>query len=184
MEVHRFKIDGLLEFIPNVFKDERGEFVETYNQPLFSSLGLKDTFIQDNQSISHKGVFRGIHLQSGDSVQGKLVRVANGSVIDFAIDLRPESKTYGEWESLLISSKIGNQFWIPPGFGHAFLSLEDNTMFCYKCTNVYDPNAQVCIRWDDTDLNLDLNVYLDGQPLISPKDMEGISFKQYSKKYK
>jgi dTDP-4-dehydrorhamnose 3,5-epimerase len=183
MQINKFKIEGLLEFIPNVFKDERGEFTETYNQPLFSSLGLKDTFVQDNQSISQKGVFRGIHLQSGNSAQGKLVRVANGSVIDFAIDLRPDSKTYGEWESLLISSTIGNQFWVPPGFGHAFLSLEDNTMFCYKCTNVYDPNAQVCIQWNDKDLNLNLNTYVDTPLLISPKDMDGISLTEYTKRY-
>lgn len=183
MQINKFKIEGLLEFIPNVFKDERGEFTETYNQTLFSSLGLKDTFVQDNQSISQKGVFRGIHLQSGNSAQGKLVRVANGSVIDFAIDLRPDSKTYGEWESLLISSTIGNQFWVPPGFGHAFLSLEDNTMFCYKCTNVYDPNAQVCIQWNDKDLNLNLNTYVDTPLLISPKDMDGISLTEYTKRY-
>jgi dTDP-4-dehydrorhamnose 3,5-epimerase len=181
MKVNKFKIDGLLEFIPSVYKDERGEFTETYNQPLFSSFGLNDLFVQDNQSISHKGVFRGIHLQSGASAQGKLVRVANGSVIDFAVDLRPNSKTYGEWKSLLISSEIGNQFWIPAGFGHAFLSLEDNTIFCYKCTNVYDPNSQVCIKWDDIDLNLEINKMIDAPILVSPKDLEGISLKKFMK---
>lgn len=181
MQVNKFKIEGLLEFIPNVFKDERGEFTETYNQPLFSSLGLNDVFVQDNQSISQRGVFRGIHLQSGDSAQGKLVRVSRGSVIDIAVDLRPDSKTYGEWESLLISTEIGNQFWVPPGFGHAFLSLEDNTTFCYKCTNVYDPNAQVCIQWNDPDLNIKINEIVDIPILLSPKDLEGISLKEYTK---
>lgn len=180
MKVNKFKIEGLIEFIPNTYKDSRGEFTETYNQQLMASLGLTELFVQDNQSISHRGVFRGIHLQEGWSAQGKLVRVSRGSVIDFAVDLRKDSPTYGQWQSLKLTADLGNQFYVPAGFGHAFLALEDNTTFCYKCTNLYDPISQVCIKWDDEDLNLNLESYIDGDILISPKDLEGISLKKYT----
>ena len=181
MIVNKFKIEGLLEIIPNVYKDERGEFTETYNQQLLTEFGLTDKFVQDNQSISHKGVFRGIHLQYGKMAQGKLVRVSKGSVIDFAVDLRKESPTFGEYISLLISAELGNQFWIPAGFGHGFVSLEDDTIFCYKCTNLYDPISQVCIKWDDEDLNIEELKGIDSSLIVSTKDQEGISFREFKK---
>lgn len=181
MIVNKFKIEGLLEIIPNVYKDERGEFTETYNQQLLAEFGLTDKFVQDNQSISHKGVFRGIHLQYGKMAQGKLVRVSKGSVIDFAVDLRKESPTFGEYISLLISAELGNQFWIPAGFGHGFVSLEDDTIFCYKCTNLYDPSSQICIKWDDEDLNIEELKGIDTSLIVSTKDQEGISFREFKK---
>lgn len=153
-----FKIDGLIEFIPNVYRDSRGEFIETFNENVLRELGFTEHFKQDNQSISKAGVFRGIHLQLDPFAQGKLVRVAKGSAIDYAVDLRKDSPTFGEWESVELSATEGNQFWVPPGFGHAFVALEDDTIFCYKCTEVYAPNHQVAIRWDDRDLELDIPI--------------------------
>lgn len=183
MKVNKFKIEGLLELIPNVYADDRGVFVETYNKETLSKLGLDLNFVQDNQSISHKGVFRGLHLQTGDSAQGKLVRVSRGAVIDFALDLREGSKTYGEWESILLTEGKQNQFWVPPGFAHGFISLEDNTIFNYKCTGLYNKSAEECIRWDSPELNIDLSDYIDSDPLVSPKDLVGLTLTQYTEKY-
>tara|TARA_B110000285_G_scaffold56088_1_gene63825 strand:- start:753 stop:1319 length:567 start_codon:yes stop_codon:yes gene_type:complete len=182
MKVNKdFKIKGLIEFLPSVFKDERGEFIETYNVNAFKIAGLPDTFVQDNQSVSHKNVFRGIHLQMGSSSQGKLVRVSKGSVIDYAIDLRQDSPTFGKWESILLTAEKGNQFWVPAGFGHAFQSLEDDTIFCYKCTNVYDKASEVCILWSDEDINL--TVDSPSKIQVSAKDEEGITLLEFSNKY-
>ena len=153
-----FKIHGPIEFIPNVYRDSRGEFIETFNENVLRELGFTEHFKQDNQSISKAGVFRGIHFQLEPFAQGKLVRVAKGSAIDYAVDLRSDSPTFGEWESVELTAEQGNQFWIPPGFGHAFVALEDDTIFCYKCTEVYAPNHQVALRWDDIDINLDIPV--------------------------
>lgn len=174
----KFKIEGLIEFQPNVYVDNRGQFIETYNEEILSNFGFTHHFKQDNQSISKRGSFRGIHLQIGDHAQGKLVRVAKGSVIDYAVDLRLESPTFGKWESIIISSDLGNQFWIPARFGHAFVALEDNTIFCYKCTEVYAPNHQLSIRWDDEDLALNIDIPA-AELEISEKDKNGISLKEY-----
>lgn len=183
MKINKFKIEGLLEFIPNIYGDDRGVFVETYNKETLLDSGFDFEFKQDNQSISHKGVFRGLHLQLGKSAQGKLVRVSRGSVIDFALDLRPGSETFGEWESILLTEEKQNQFWVPPGFAHGFISLEDNTIFNYKCTEVYDKEAEACVRWDSPELNIDLSEYIDTDPLVSPKDLEGITLTQYKERY-
>jgi len=177
---NKFKIEGLLEFQPNVFTDDRGQFIETFNEDVLRSLGFNEHFKQDNQSISQIGVFRGIHLQSEPHGQGKLVRVAKGSAIDYAIDLRVGSPTYGQWDSVLLTAEKGNQFWIPNGFGHAFLSLEDDTIFCYKCTEVYAPNNQVTIVWNDNDIKLDVSDHID-TPLISDKDHLGLYLPEYTK---
>lgn len=186
MKVKKFKIEGLLEFIPNTYADDRGEFTETYNESVFKSHGLTDPFVQDNQSISHEGVFRGIHLQTGDSAQGKLVRVSKGSVVDFAVDLRLDSKTYGHWQYLVVSAEKGNQFWVPSGFGHAFLALEDDTIFCYKCTKEYDKSSEVCILWSDSDINLTIDRSLlsdNSKPIrVSEKDELGITLSEYTSK--
>lgn len=175
-----FKIKGLLEFQPNVYGDDRGQFIETFNEDVLRSLGFNEHFKQDNQSISQRGVFRGIHLQSEPHGQGKLVRVAKGSVIDYAVDLRLGSPTYGEWESVKLTAEQGNQFWIPNGFGHAFLALEDDTIFCYKCTDVYAPDHQVSIMWNDTDINLGVSSQIDIPLLISDKDQKGLYLPEYT----
>lgn len=173
-----FKIDGLIELQPNVFGDSRGQFIETFNEDVLREFGFTHHFKQDNQSISAAGVFRGIHLQSDPYAQGKLVRVARGSVMDYAVDLRPGSSTFGQWESVYLSAEQGNQFWIPAGFGHAFLSMEDDTIFCYKCTDVYAPNNQVSIRFDCPDIALELPEGFDVQ--LSEKDKEGLYLPEYA----
>ena len=181
MQINRnFEIEGLIEFRPNIYGDNRGQFVETYNRELLSELGFKEDFKQDNQSISKANVFRGIHLQLDPIAQGKLVRVAKGKAIDYAVDLRPNSPTFGQWESVILTPEDANQFWVPAGFGHAFMALEDDTIFCYKCTEVYAPNHQVALRWDDTDINLEMNGIT---PEISEKDEQAISLKEYTKQY-
>tara|TARA_B100000767_G_scaffold268810_1_gene289666 strand:+ start:864 stop:1445 length:582 start_codon:yes stop_codon:yes gene_type:complete len=188
MEVRKFSMSGLLELKPGKFEDERGEFIETFKSSKLREIGITDEFLQDNQSVSKKGVFRGIHLQTGDSAQGKLVRVSKGAVVDFAVDLRPGSSSYGEWTYILLSAHVGNQFWIPAGFGHAFLALEDDTIFSYKCTKEYDKSSEECLLWTDKGINLtiDKSILLQfgiSDILVSEKDKEGITLDEYSKKY-
>jgi len=180
MEVNTFKIEGLIEFQPKIFTDSRGQFIETFNEELLGSLGFNHHFKQDNQSISKAGVFRGIHLQLDPHAQGKLVRVAKGCAIDYAVDLRQGSPTFGEWQSVELTAEKGNQFWVPAGFGHAFLAMEDNTIFCYKCTEVYAPNHQVSIRWDDKDIALELPIQnVD----VSEKDQNAIYLTEFVNQY-
>lgn len=176
-----FKLKGLIEFIPRIFKDDRGQFIETFNENALRELGFNEHFKQDNQSISKAGVFRGIHLQLEPFAQGKLVRVAKGSAIDYAVDLRPDSPTFGEWESVELSAEVGNQFWVPPGFGHAFVALEDDTIFCYKCTEVYAPNHQVAIRWDDKDIDLDIPI--DNLELSDKDIIQSLYLTEYVREY-
>lgn len=188
MKTIKFDIDGPIEFRPTIITDERGQFIETYKESLFKKHGLSEKFVQDNQSISKKGTFRGIHLQVGKSAQGKLVRVSKGSAIDFAVDLRIGSKTYGKWIKVILKATQGNQLWIPAGFGHAFLALEEDTIFSYKCTKEYDKSAEECILWTDNDLDLTVDPGLMvrheiGHLLISSKDQKGISLKEYTEKY-
>lgn len=183
MKINKFKIEGLLEFIPNIYADSRGVFVETYNKETLAEQGFDFEFKQDNQSVSHRGVFRGLHLQLGDSAQGKLVRVSRGSVYDIALDLRKDSETFGEWQGILLTEGKQNQFWVPPGFAHGFISLEDNTIFNYKCTEVYNKEAEECVRWDSTELDIDLSKFIDTDPLVSPKDLLGLTLTQYKEKY-
>ena len=176
MQINKnFKLEGLIEFQPQIYRDERGEFIETWNEDVFHKLGFYQQFKQDNQSVSAKNVFRGIHLQLGHAAQGKLVRVARGSVIDYAVDLRKDSKTFGQWESLKLTSEQGNMFWVPAGFGHAFLSLEDNTIFSYKCTEVYNPKYEVCVKYSDEKIGLELPTDI----LVSDKDQQGISLNEF-----
>lgn len=180
MQFRKTFIEGPVEFTPDIHKDDRGNFTETYSQILLEKNGFNYKFIQDNQSTSKKGVFRGIHCQLPPYTQGKLVRVVKGKVIDFAIDLRRTSDTYAQWESVILDGEKGNQFWIPPGFGHAFYTLEDDTIMTYKCTNLYDKEHEVCIDYTDEDINLPLKDLKD--LIISDKDSKGISFMEFNKK--
>ncbi|MEZ0487218.1 dTDP-4-dehydrorhamnose 3,5-epimerase [Fibrella aquatica] len=166
MQVRQTAIDGLIELIPRVFEDERGHFFESYNKPLFASLGLPFDFVQDNQSFSTKGVLRGLHFQNEPFAQGKLVRVITGQVLDIAVDCRPESPTFGKYETFLLDAKLANMAWIPEGFAHGFVALEDS-IFSYKCTNVYNKQAEGGIRWDDPDLNINWGIT---DPNVSEKD--------------
>ena len=168
MHVRQTAIDGLIELTPRVFEDERGHFFESYNKPLFASLGLSMDFVQDNQSFSVKGVLRGLHMQNEPHAQGKLVRVITGQVLDVAVDLRPDSPTFGQHETFLLDAKIGNMAYIPEGFAHGFVALEDS-IFSYKCTDVYNKGAESGIIWNDPDLNINWGI---ADPIVSEKDQE------------
>jgi dTDP-4-dehydrorhamnose 3,5-epimerase len=170
-------IEGLLIIQPRVFADERGFFMETYKKGDFVKAGINEEFIQDNHSFSSKGVLRGIHLQKDPYAQGKLVRCVKGSVWDVAVDLRVESETFGKWYGLEITEKNKTMFYIPPGFGHGFLTLQDNTHFFYKCTNEYNPDADSGIIWNDDDLNIEWPLKEDFS--LSDKDIVLQSFKKY-----
>lgn len=168
MQVRQTAIEGLIELIPRVFEDERGHFFESYNKPLFVSLGLPMDFVQDNQSFSVKGVLRGLHMQNEPFAQGKLVRVISGQVLDIAVDLRPDSPTFGKYETFLLDARLANMAYIPEGFAHGFVALEDS-VFSYKCTNVYNKAAESGIIWNDPELNIDWGVK---DPIVSEKDQE------------
>ncbi|GAA4456087.1 dTDP-4-dehydrorhamnose 3,5-epimerase [Nibrella saemangeumensis] len=166
MQVRQTSLEGLIELIPRVFEDERGSFFESYNKPLFASLGLSMEFVQDNQSFSTKGVLRGLHFQREPYAQGKLVRVIAGQVLDVAVDLREDSPTFGQHEAFLLDAKINNMVYIPEGFAHGFVALEDS-IFSYKCTNVYNKTAESGLIWNDPDLNIDWGI---DSPIVSEKD--------------
>lgn len=168
MQVRETAISGLIELIPRVFEDERGYFFESYNKALFTSKGLPMEFVQDNQSFSVKGVLRGLHMQKEPFAQGKLVRVITGQVLDVAVDLRPDSPTFGQYETFLLDANLANMAYIPEGFAHGFVALEDS-IFSYKCTNVYNKESETGIIWNDPDLNIDWGVT---NPIVSEKDME------------
>lgn len=164
---------GLFELEPTVFSDGRGYFFESYNKTVFANLGIIADFVQDNQSLSQKDVVRGLHFQAPPFAQGKLVRVITGAVLDVALDIRKNSATYGQFHTVLLTAENKKLFWIPPGFAHGFATLEDNTIFSYKCTNVYNKASEGCVLWNDTDLNIDWGVV---NPIISEKDKNGTAW--------
>jgi len=167
MEIITTPLEGLLIIKPDVFEDERGYFFESFNQEKFLKAGLDIKFMQDNESKSRKGVLRGLHYQAPPFAQGKLVRVMRGSVLDVAVDIRKHSPTYGKWESIVLSGQNKWMYWIPPGFAHGFATLEDDTIFFYKCTNVYSKISEGSILWNDPDMNINWEV---NDPTISDKD--------------
>lgn len=150
-------IEGLYIIEPAVHGDNRGYFTETYNKRDLEEAGLKADFVQDNQSMSVKGVLRGLHLQK-NYPQGKLVRVIKGTVFDVAVDMRKGSKTYGKWFGVEISEENKKQFYIPEGFAHGFLVLSDTAEFCYKVTDFYHPNDELGIAWNDPAIGIDWGV--------------------------
>lgn len=175
MKVTRFDIDGPLEIEPRVFGDARGFFMESWSRRAFAEIGIDVDFVQDNHSRSARGVLRGLHFQQ-PCAQGKLVRVATGRAWDVAVDIRRASPTYGRWAAVELSSERNNLFWVPPGFAHGFLSLQDGTDFLYKCTETYAPEHEHAVRWDDPDLAITWP--LEGiVPQISPKDQAAKSFR-------
>ena len=176
MEKITVGIEGLLLFNPKVFKDERGEFFETYNYEKYASQLPNVNFVQDNLSKSHKNVLRGLHFQLPPFEQGKLVQVIKGRALDVAVDIRKNSKTYGHYFSVELSEINKIQFWIPPGFAHGFLSLEDETLFAYKCTNNYSPGHEKTILWNDPQLNINWG---EIQPIVSLKDLQGVPFNSF-----
>ena len=164
-------IEGLHIIEPAVFPDERGYFMETYNQRDFEEAGLGMTFVQDNQSMSVKGVLRGLHFQK-QYPQGKLVRVVRGKVFDVAVDLRKDSQTYGKWFGVELSAENKKQFYIPEGFAHGFLVLSEEAEFCYKCTDFYHPGDEGGIRWDDPDIGIKWPLEEGTELVISEKDQK------------
>jgi len=177
MEISTTQIEGLLIIEPRVFKDERGEFFESFNQKKFDE-ATKNAyqFVQDNQSTSVKKVLRGLHFQRPPFAQGKLVRVIKGAVLDVAVDIRGNSQTYGQHFSIELTADNNKQLFIPPGFAHGFLALEDETIFAYKCTNFYDPNSEVTIQWNDPKLNINWGL---NKCLMSEKDKVGLDFSKF-----
>ncbi|MBQ6575139.1 MAG: dTDP-4-dehydrorhamnose 3,5-epimerase [Lachnospiraceae bacterium] len=162
-------IEGLLVITPKVFSDERGYFMETYNIADFTEAGIDSVFVQDNQSASKKGVLRGLHFQI-QHAQAKLVRVIRGKVFDVAVDMRKGSATYGKWFGLTLSEENKKMFYIPKGFAHGFLVLSDYAEFTYKCTELYHPNDEGGIIYNDPDIGIDWPIE-DGMELIfSDKD--------------
>ena len=162
-------IEGLYVIEPTVFKDERGYFMETYNQNDSKEAGLNMTFVQDNQSMSVKGVLRGLHFQK-QYPQGKLVRAVRGTVFDVAVDLRSDSKTYGKWFGVTLSAENKKQFYIPEGFAHGFLVLSDEAEFAYKCTDFYHPGDEGGLLWSDPEIGVDWPIEPGMELIISDKD--------------
>lgn len=182
MNIIETKIPDLLILEPKVFGDDRGWFMESFNLKTFNSaleergLTVPD-FVQDNHSMSELGVLRGLHYQLNPFAQGKLVRVVQGKALDVAVDIRQDSPTFGQWVSVELSSENHRQFWIPAGFAHGFLALENNTQFLYKTTNYYNKESERSIVWNDEDLSIDWqNDRLDLK--LTEKDLNASSFKE------
>jgi dTDP-4-dehydrorhamnose 3,5-epimerase len=174
MEVIPTEIPDVIVLQPRVFSDSRGYFLETYNKRTLGELGIDHTFVQDNQSHSHKGVLRGLHYQV-EQGQGKLVRVLQGEIFDVAVDLRPGSKTYGKWVGVQLSSSTNRMIWIPRGFAHGFYTCSESADVLYKVTDFYAPKHERTLLWDDSDVGI--RWPLVGDPILSDKDRAGHSFR-------
>jgi len=177
MEVKKFPLAGLIEFVPRVFADDRGVFFETFSAKLMAEARADVQWVQDNQSNSKKGVLRGLHFQRPPHAQAKLVRVGQGRALDVAVDLRPASPTYGQHQLVELTAASANMLYIPVGFAHGFMALEDHTIFLYKCSDYYAPTAEGGLRWDDADLNISWGTEV--QPLVSGKDNELPNFRDF-----
>lgn len=175
-------IDGVYIIEPSVFGDDRGYFMETYSKADFAEIGINDEFVQDNESKSKKGVLRGLHFQK-ENTQGKLVRCIEGEVFDVCVDLRPGSKTYGKWEGVILSEENKKMFMVPKGFAHGFLVLSDTARFTYKCSDVYNKEAEGGLKWDDKEVNIawPLDMVSDVEILTSEKDAKWPTFEELSK---
>ena len=172
MNVIPCDIEGPLILEPKVFGDARGFFLESWNAASFAEIGLDVTFVQDNHSRSQKGVLRGMHFQN-PAPQGKLVRVVRGAVFDALVDLRRSSPTFGQWTGVVLSAENKRMFWVPEGFAHGFLTLEDDTDFLYKCTSAYLPQNEHSLAWDDPEVGIEWP--LEGVELkLSAKDAAGV----------
>jgi dTDP-4-dehydrorhamnose 3,5-epimerase len=167
MELIPTAIPEVLLIKPDVFGDDRGYFFESFHVEKFAAFGIKDVFVQDNESRSQIGVLRGSHFQRAPFAQGKLIRVIKGAVLDIAVDIRKNSPTFGKWVSMELSGENKLIAWIPAGFAHGFVTLQDDTIFTYKCSGLYNKAAEGSIRWNDPELNIDWRIF---DPLLSEKD--------------
>ena len=173
MKINKTFIEDLLIIEPQLFKDDRGFFYESYNK---NNLDINIVFVQDNESKSYKGVIRGLHFQAPPFEQTKLVRCVSGNILDVAVDLRTNSKTYGKFFSIELSSKNNKQLFVPKGFAHGFQVLSEIAIVRYKVDNYYNPDSDSGLIWNDKDLSIDWN--LDLKPILSKKDLKLISFKE------
>ena len=180
MQINLTPISDLLIVQPTVFEDSRGYFYESYNKTMFEKNGISVDFVQDNQSLSQAGVLRGLHFQNPPFAQGKLVRVIKGSILDVAVDLRKSSPTYGKHYDIELSEQNKTMLWIPAGFAHGFLTLENETIFSYKCSNYYNKASENTIMWDDKDIGIEWGIK---EPNLSEKDKSGINFKDFISLY-
>lgn len=172
MNIVETPIKDLLVFEPKVWKDSRGYFFESFSQRVFENASITVNFVQDNQSFSQKGTLRGLHAQANPFAQGKLVRVVQGRVLDVAVDIRKNSPTYGQHFSVELSGENQKQLWVPPGFLHGFLTLENDTIFCYKVTNYYDKDSEIGVIWNDDTLNINWTEHISQEEiLLSDKDL-------------
>ena len=169
MKITKTALDGVVIIEPQVFEDARGYFFESWNKAKMEEAGLNYDFIQDNQSKSCYGTIRGIHFQKGEFSQAKLVRVLQGTVLDVAVDLRKDSKTFGQHVAVELSAENNRQLMIPRGFGHGFSVLSETAVFTYKCDNVYNKASEGGIRFDDPDINIDWKVRPE-DAILSDKD--------------
>lgn len=169
MQFIKSTIEGLIEIEPRVFEDSRGYFFESYNAKRFAENGIPENFVQDNQSLSQKGVLRGLHFQAPPFAQGKLVRVIKGAVLDVAVDIRKGSPTFGKYHMVELTEENKKMFWVPPGFAHGFLTLRDQTIFSYKCSNVYNVESEGSVLWNDKDIDIQ---WPKGDFQLSEKDVK------------
>ena len=167
MELVPTAIPDVLIIKPDVFRDERGYFMESFHREKFHSLGIDAEFVQDNESLSQKGVLRGLHFQREPFAQGKLIRVISGAALDIAVDIRRSSASFGTWVSIPLNNENKWFCWIPAGFAHGFITLEDNTVFSYKCTHIYNKASEGSIRWNDPHIGIDWGIE---NPSVSAKD--------------
>ncbi len=180
MNIIETPIKDLFIIEPKLWKDNRGYFYESYSAREFAKAGIDAIFVQDNQSLSQKGTLRGLHAQAAPFAQGKLVRVIQGSVLDIAVDIRKKSNTYGQTFSIILSEENHQQLWIPPGFLHGFLTLEDHTIFTYKVTNYYDKNSELGVIWNDPTLKINWTTEInENEFLLSEKDLILPEFKSF-----
>lgn len=175
MNISATSIKDLLIIKPSVFEDNRGYFFESYNENEFNKFGINTKFVQDNQSFSHKGVLRGLHFQAPPFAQAKLVRVLKGAVLDVALDIRKNSLTFGKYFSIELNEQNKTMLYIPEGFAHGFVTLDNDTLFSYKCSNYYNKESERCLLWNDNTLSINWNIK---NPIISSKDELGMAFSE------
>ena len=178
MNIIKTEIDGLVIIEPDVWKDDRGYFYESYHAERYHDAGIICTFVQDNEAFSGKGVLRGLHYQLPPFGQAKLVRIVQGSILDIAVDIRPKSATYGHYHAVFMSGENKRQFFIPQGFAHGYVCLSEEVIFSYKCSNVYSKEHEGGIRFDDATLNIDWQLD-QGSVVVSERDQHLPGFGQH-----
>lgn len=176
MEIKNTEIPEVKLIVPKIFRDERGYFMETFRESALKDTGMRSHYVQDNQSLSGKGILRGLHFQAPPFAQAKLVKVVSGAVLDVAVDIRKDSPTYGKHVKQVLSIENMHQLYIPEGFAHGFVTLEENTVFQYKCGDYYNKESEGGIQWNDEELGIDWNI---DNPIISEKDQNNPSFRDF-----